>query len=340
MQVVEQILSERPGRAEKKEYQISDLQSVIEGPPTTRKHVTLYPGDYTGVTASIEIPTFVSVTILPGAIVEYAPDFRIEGFDSYGGDPQEAEDGSGNLVHPLSDGTADRYVSPSFTGHVENIADLNLASEWAFKGEFERTIWSVEGLSSFEDVPFDGTFELREGNQIQIAVGSRTNPDDGAYAEISHDSISTTSSVSNSGQNVIQTISVDNGHVIDAEITTAVPDVIGGDILTTTTDGSTGEVTVNHLGIEITGNPVNSGTTVLQSVSPYNDPGGAPESGHIEGAGAADLVGGTNIEIQDTGQSNGKTQIEVGTEFFEVTDTAPTDDTVGSEGDVWLVVQS
>lgn len=338
MQVVEQILSERPGRSEKKEYEISDLQDVIEGPPTTRKHVTLYPGDYTGITNQIEIPTFVSVTLLPGAIVDYAQDFRLEGFNSYDGDVQEAEDGSGTLLHPLSDGTAARYVAPDFTGHVENIADLNLASDWAFKGEFERSIWSVQGPTTLEDIPFDGVFELREGTQVDITVGARTNPSDGAFAEISHASISTTSNISNSGQDVIQSIAVDNGHVIDATTTTAVPNVLAGDILTKTTDATTGEITVDHLAFAISGDPVNSGTTVLQSVSPYNDPGGAPDSGHIEGAGAADIVGGTNIQVQDTGQVNGKTQIEVGTEFFEVTGTAPTDDTVGSEGDLWLVV--
>ncbi len=76
-------------------------------------HVTLYPGDFTEIEA-FDVPSDVYVTILPGAAVRY-------GVDNLGDASQ-------------LDRLSDRYRD--IGGAVENVADLNLSSE--FKTSVEK----------------------------------------------------------------------------------------------------------------------------------------------------------------------------------------------------------
>jgi len=228
MEVVSQILTERPGRTGKKEYSISDLDNAVSSQSDERKHVLLYPGDYASEwtsTVEIEVPENVSVTLLPGAVVEYDGNFRRKSYRNYSGPAQEAKNAQGDLVHPLSDG--ERYVSPNFTGHVENITDLNLASEWAFKQEFERSLWSLRNADSATaiNIPHEGVLELRPENKIEISSGVVPGVEEGAYARIDHKEVTTQvigpgttttgGNINNEGTpHVIQNLSVDDGHVV------------------------------------------------------------------------------------------------------------------------------
>jgi len=347
MKVVAQAVKSEPGRSEKEVFEVATssseelkLKPLIEDSSTERKHVALYPCDYANsvyrdTSIEINIPVNVSITLMPGAIVDYDTDFRIQEYD-YSGPVQEAEDGSGNVIHPLADGTAVRYNAPNFTGHVENIADLNLASEWAFKQEFERSLWSVrddDSAESFKPIPFDGVLEFRPGEKIDIVVDSFTNAegDEGAFAEISHEPTSTGSGISNSGQQVIQSISVDStGHVLDATSVEAALNAVGGDVINVNTNASNDTI-INHDAISISGSPNNSGTTVLQSVNPYKPSVSVPQTGHIDSATAVDIVGGSNINVFD-----GPGGITIETEYT-IQSTAPTS-SQGSDGDVVLVV--
>lgn len=264
MDIVAQILSEEPGRTEQEEYQISDLPSALQ--PTSsgdRKHVTLYPGNYadefttqSGNGIEIEIPINVSVTILPGAIVEYTENYRNQKFESgnvtYEGDVIEATDGSGNPKHPLSPdqsstvGVGDvesdeayfRYKAPEFTGHVENISDLNLASDWAFKQDFERSLWFVRSTDQPNEepfpVPFENVVEFGAGENIDITVSELSgSPDKGPNVLIDHSDIVTSGQyveelnpqdpetrffVENEDTSrVIQNLEIDDGHVTNVD---------------------------------------------------------------------------------------------------------------------------
>jgi hypothetical protein len=264
MDIVAQILSEEPGRTEQEEYQISDLPSALQPADSgDRKHVTLYPGNYadefttqSGGGIEIEIPINVSVTILPGAIVEYTENYRNQKFESgnvtYEGDVVEATDGSGDPKHPLSPdqsstvGAGDvesgeayfRYKAPEFTGHVENISDLNLASDWAFKQDFERSLWFARSTDQQNTepfpVPFENVVEFGAGEKIDITVSELSGtPDEGPNVLIDHSDIVTSGQyveelnpqdpetrffVNNEDTSrVIQNLEIDDGHVTNVD---------------------------------------------------------------------------------------------------------------------------
>ena len=225
MEVVSQILTETPGKTQRREYEIADLAAALGANTGRRKHVTLYPGNYASEWDSqveIPIPEKVSVTLLPGALVEYNEEFRNQNYESgYDGDVVEATDENGNPNHPLSKASNDRYLRPNFTGHVENITDLNLASEWAFKQEFERALWTLRNAETQNtvDVPHKGIFEIRTGQTIETTIGEVQGIEDGPYIEVKHSDIYTRdNSVQENTSKVVQNLEIEKGHVKNVNI--------------------------------------------------------------------------------------------------------------------------
>lgn len=261
MEVVSQILTERPGRTGKREYSIADLDTAITANSNERKHVLLYPGDYKAEwnnAVEIEIPINVSVTLLPGAIVEYSGNFRTQDYN-YDGPPIEAEDGQGDLIHPLATGAANRYERPNFTGHVENITDLNLASEWAFKQEFERSLWSVRNQTTQNvvNVPHQGVIELRPQNKVETSISPITGVEEGAFIEIRHEEI-TTQVIGSGGStttqgninnedtsHVIQNLTVDDGHITAGDTVEVVSQLEGTSSFIELSD-TKGDIEIDH----------------------------------------------------------------------------------------------
>lgn len=240
MDIVAQILSETPGRTEQEEYEISDLQSAIQSDISKRKHVTLYPGNYANVIGGgeIAIPENVSVTILPGCIIEYTDDFRLTKFETgEGGSYRDAPIEGDGFEHPLATNpnvpnvTATRYAKPKFVGHVENITDLNLASEWSFKQEFERSLWSLRNSEDDEvfEVPFENVVEVRTGDWVQIETGEIETIDKGPFLKIDHEDRNGDDDSENdspleaeigndiSSQEVIKSLEIDHGHIVGGE---------------------------------------------------------------------------------------------------------------------------
>lgn len=249
MDVVAQILTERPGRTEEEEYQISDLQEAVElgpGASLDRRHITLYPGDYTTLgDQEIEVPPNVTITILPGAVLEYANDFRLDRFQvgnqTYDGPVIEEDVNQPDFDHPLasdpnvSNPAATRYLEPKFIGHVENITDLNLASEWAFKQEFERSLWSLrnDDTNQLFDVPFENVVQLETEDWIEIDTGQIPNANEGPFVNFRHEERQSQAlenelqnSVSN--QEVIKSLEIDHGHIVGAESVPVVVDIQSG----------------------------------------------------------------------------------------------------------------
>jgi hypothetical protein len=350
MKVVAQAVKSEPRRVEEEIFEISTdssnpkLKDLIEDTTSERKHVALYPGDYANSIYSdssieIVIPKNVSITLMPGAIVDYSTDFRVQEYD-YSGPVQEAENQSGDLIHPLADDPTDsdppdavRYDAPNFKGHVENIADLNLASEWAFKQEFERSLWSVrddDSATVLQNIPFEGVLEFQPEEKIDLTVRDFTpaEGDEGGVVEIAHEPTTTGPGIANSGQQVIQSISVDStGHVLDATAVTAALNAVGGDVVSVTTNAQN-ETIINHDSIPVSGSPANSGTSVIQSLGIF-----APETGHIDSVTSVDIAGGSNINVFNNG-----TAIEVETSFT-IEGSKPSD-TQGENGDVALIVDN
>lgn len=138
MGLIGQISIARAQTALELRFQVEELKEVVEKESEPGDHITLHPGDFTNISERIEVPESVTITILPGAKVEYAPGFRLEDF-RHDGDTTDSTDGSGARNHPLSvSGGAERYAAPNFDGFVENINDLNFASEWAFELDLEQ----------------------------------------------------------------------------------------------------------------------------------------------------------------------------------------------------------
>lgn len=242
MDIVAQIISERPGEPEKREFAISDLQSALSSPDkVSRKHVTLYPGDYASFWnngTEVNIPPNVTVTLMPGAVVDYEDGYRIEDFKVSDGQTYDGPPVS-EISHPLNtnrDGdVAKRYLNPNFTGNIENITDLNLASEWAFKQEFERSLWFVKSkqkeneegnriLQSLE-VPFRGTVRYTGGNKILVNSKEIEGEDDGVELTFNHIEYRDNEErdkennpfLNSETPKVIQTLNVNDGHVLSAE---------------------------------------------------------------------------------------------------------------------------
>lgn len=118
-------------------------------------HVTLYPGDFTEID-SFDIPSDVYVTILPGADVRYGVD----------------DLGEASQLDRLSD----RYLD--IGGAVENVADLNLSSE--FKTSIEKQYARVRVYIPEEDVGETNRYPnpYFEYNTLDAAIESVSSGDD------------------------------------------------------------------------------------------------------------------------------------------------------------------
>lgn len=109
MAITGQISLARAGQTVQVFQNVSDLGAIFDSNSTPSlqnfDHITLYPGDFTGI-ETIEIPETpeVYLTILPGAKVDYT--FRLDEINR-------------------ADRIEERYED--FTGAVRNIADLNIA---------------------------------------------------------------------------------------------------------------------------------------------------------------------------------------------------------------------
>ena len=256
MDIVAQIITEKVGETKRKEFQVARLENALSS-SGDRKHVTLYPADYKTEYQGqeIDIPSEVTVTIMPGAVVGYKEDYQYEGFQvddgeggtkTYDGPPLAPTDPNESSNHPLNyrsgddpDSYAERYEAPEFTGAVENITDLNLASEWATRQEFERAVWSVKGKEAGTEggrtrvsftVPYKGTVEYDGGNKIYVQNEEVAGEDDGAKLTFSHTKYDDESFPdkdenpfkNNETAKVIQSITVDDGHVLNAEVSRVV----------------------------------------------------------------------------------------------------------------------
>ncbi len=320
MEVVSQILTERPGRSGKQEYSISDLGAAVSSESDKRKHVLLYPGDYASewsTSVEVEVPENVSITLLPGAIVEYDGNFRRKSYRNYSGPAQEAKNAQGDLVHPLSDG--ERYVRPNFTGHVENITDLNLASEWAFKQEFERSLWSFRNSDSATafNIPHEGVFEFRPENKIEITSGVVPGVEEGAYVELNHKEITTQvigpgttttgGNINNEGTpHVIQNLSVDDGHVVAGdtlEVVTKLEDVSKF----IEVSQMEGDIEIDHGSVGTEVDPTQIGNLEEKSVSSIE----TDERGHIENVVFEDRVKEVEAGLAISGNDLGSGKFEV-----------------------------
>lgn len=266
MDLTGQIITQKVGSTQKKNYGVSDLKSVITENADKKKHVILYPGDYGEEWSEgekINIPSKTSITVMPGAIMQYVEDYRIKDFkvdDGEGGEKTYDGKPIASTQHPLyrtgnaGDDFTPRYDKPNFTGHIENITDLNLASEWAFKQEFERSIWSVKGNSPGGDstnllnVPFRGVVEYKGGNKINVAAENLQGEDKGAAVTISHiDYNDTDDNFENNGETeVLQTINVRDGHVLSATTLDFKEDFGSKDGYINFTESANGNLQINH----------------------------------------------------------------------------------------------
>lgn len=116
-------------------------------------HVTLYPGDFTEID-SFNIPSDVYVTILPGADVRYGVD----------------DLGEASQLDRLSD----RYLD--IGGAVENVADLNLSSE--FKTSVEKQYARVRVYIPEEKVGNTYPNPYFEYNTLDAAIENVSSGDE------------------------------------------------------------------------------------------------------------------------------------------------------------------
>jgi predicted RecA/RadA family phage recombinase len=281
MDIVAQIVTETVGEPKRKEFQVSELDQALSS-DGERKHVTLYPADYKTEWEGegyVDVPKEVTVTIMPGAVVGYKEDFYFENFqvddgeggtETYQGPPLAPTDPSGSSNHPLNYQPGDdpatyaeRYNAPEFSGAVENITDLNLGSEWPLRQEFERSIWSVKARETGEqseqrdkvsfDVPFKGTVEYEGGNKVYIENEELEGEDDGAKVTINHIEYDDNENTpkeddpfsNNQTSLAIQTLNIDDGHVLDAE-TFKVVERVGADDNYLTFTGNKGKLLIGH----------------------------------------------------------------------------------------------
>lgn len=324
MSRVGQISIARPGFPLQLRFDESEIKTTIEQDAQPGDHVTLYPGDYTtwyedtssDEDTSIQIEEGVSVTILPGAKVEYEEQntdetFRQQEF-THKQEPFDSLDDVGNKNHPLSDGSALRYKVPNFTGHVENISDTNLASEWAFESDVEALrdtlaeagtaiqVTTASGTVSPE-VGLGQKFEFVEGPNVTINVGETTDDDGnktGVGVNIAFD------------ENAIAEI--DGGKNINVPVTN-------------------GQATVNHDEISLTGPETNTGASFIQSVSLNN--------GHIEEIVPAEVATINNREPRSDDGLEGDIWFTKTKDFLVDIYLSPNDptDLNGEEGDLWMV---
>lgn len=328
MAKVGQISIARPGLPLQLEFDEGEIKDVIEENAQPGDHVTLYPGDYTDwhnregneaydKDTPIVIPEGVGVTILPGAKVEYGDDFRIEDFN-YDGDTFDSQN------HPLSN--SDRYKYPNFRGFIENIADTNLASEWAFETDVEGLRTQVKDL-------------LERGTTIEVAVGDQSNPPelglnrqlkfleddliDITASPILDEDGNPTESVevdfTFSGEPVVE---VDGGRNINVESSDGGTETVNHDVINPDGDG-------NPSGPS--GSPQNTGAKFVQSLQ--------FENGHVIDVEANDVATINDREPRGTDGEDGDIWLTKNRDFLLnlfLSKQQPTA-TDGEEGDIWMV---
>lgn len=318
MSRVGQISIARPGSPLQLKFEESELQTAIENDARPGDHVTLYPGDFTmwDEDTEIFIEEGISVTILPGAKVDYASNFREEDF-GHDGSPLDSTDGQGLLNHPLADGSAERYLRPNFTGHVENIVDLNLGSEWAFEEDVEELQDSlntfVQNAANFTfDIDVDSrnapplTFELgeelefRDADNVNINIDNLPGNPDGIYVEFEFDE-------------------------------SFVTQVSGGDKITMRNGVVSGNVTVDHADIQTLGSPQNSGLTYIQSL--------VLDDGHVVEVEEEDIATLNQREPRSNEGEEGDIWFVEQGGFVPNLFLSTSDPTVldGEQGDLWFV---
>lgn len=296
MGLIGQVSLARAGTALELEFDVEDLKDVIENQARPYGHVTLHPGNFSELDEEIEIPEGVAVTILPGADVEYIDNFRNPGcpdncvtFD-HDGSPNDS-----TVDHPLSNDFK-RYERPEFTGHVENIADLNLASEWAL--ETTPQVWTA----------------ARAGTNAEIDVLAGDADEDlrtlsfrgGAGAEVAVEEDTREIEVSLDPKDFVRSANFNR-------------------LLLEENNNSVGDINVSHEAIETDYNTGNSdendpsnGARLVRSIlihesEPPNSQTTAPD-GHVQTINEANLTGtdGVNINVTETTDAPDEIEISAG----------------------------
>lgn len=334
MSRVGQISIARPGLPLQLRFEVQDLKSTVEQDAQPGDHVTLYPGDYTewydyedspfDEDTTIEIKEGVNLTILPGAKVQYKESgytdnkgFRYEDY-SHEGNPVDSLDNSGNKLHPLSTDSPIRYESPRFVGHIENISDTNLASEWAFKTD-------VQSLrENFLDLKERGTTVAvttdTQPQEPDLKLGQKLTFQEGPNVKIN---VGNTSDDEGNKTGVGVNVEFDKNSIAEVDG--------GRNINTNNVDG---EVEVNHDLIFTTGTPSNTGSRFIQSLVLNN--------GHIKEIDANEVATVNNREPRPDDGEDGdiwftKTRDFLIDIFMSSDDPS---DLNGEEGDIWLVDSS
>lgn len=323
MSRVGQISIARPGLPLQLRFEEKELKSVLENEAQPGDHVTLYPGDfstwydfdespYTEDTP-VEVRKGISVTILPGAVVDYFTDetktYRDENF-SHEGEPFDSLN-SGDRDHPLSESAnpAKRYEVPNFTGHIENIADQNLASEWAFETDLEKL------RTAFENRNEKGTkIGITTNNQVstpEIELGETLE-----FRELQNVNISTERTATGIGVDV----EFDRNSIIQIDA--------GRNLTSRNVDG---EVTIEHEVIIPKGSSNNSGTEFIQSLFFKN--------GHVKNVESAEFATLNERKPRTSDGEEGDIWLveeeDIVFDIYLSTDEPTQFD--GEEGDVWFI---
>lgn len=320
----------------------SALKEVVEEKTNPGSHVTMYPGDYTSFDrdSEIEIPRNTSITILPGATVDYFEDYGEELFSrpTDSERPSNSINEEGEPNHPLATNQARRYIRPNFTGHVENIIDMNFGSEWAFQdsvdginerlktvegtiGGFVATV-EVEGVEAAAELEFQGILEFRSDENIDINFGTFTR------------------SVQGGGEDK-EGIFVKFSR---PELGDVISKALGGDRIEMRDGNVTGDITVDHEEVET--NRENISTTALpnpknpsRDTSAYIKDVVTDDYGHLDKVVYDDVA---NIKNREPRSNDGKDgDIWFVGERNAVRDifvrTGDPNQFSGEDGDIWFV---
>lgn len=314
MAVSAQIEVIRPGSGKKRFFSESgdlttDLNNALSAAEDSSTSgeidgvVILNPGDYTGLGSVDAIPEDVAVVIMPGALVNYADQFRYPNDFSHTGEPTRDSN------HPLNEeGTVNRYED--FSGSIENIADLNLASDWGFETDIEELRSVVEGeiqdgqfFWDIESGDIGGSPQTRFDSSISVVSTNTSTARRIRFEDTIGNKFNLTEGdIDNDGDDEI-TVRVENDGVLS---------VSAGRLLQLGNGGaSSGNVLVFHKDVafdeegfdEQTQNP-NNGFRVLQSVNinQSEPPAENPTfDGHVTGINSIDIIGGNNVTISSNG---------------------------------------
>jgi len=318
MGLIGQVSLARAGTALELEFEVEDLKDVIENQAKPGGHVTLHPGDFSELDVEIQIPEGVGVTILPGAKVEYTDDFRRKNCDpcpddcfvyDHDGSPVDSNDD-----HPLNFDFK-RYDKPNFTGHVENIADMNLASEWAF--EISPQTWTARRSGTDDEIRVFGGDPNRDLRTLNFSGGP------GAEVAMKE------------GQREVQI-------ALDPE--SFVRSLNLNRLLFEENNNSVGDLSISHEAVNTTINPdpgtdeddPTGGARIIRGLSIHeSEPGdteGPPEpDGHVEFVEEANLLAGTGVTINVSENAGAPDDIEISGLSEGEVDTGVTSITAGTD---------